>query len=234
MGFDLKVSDRVALRLATSLHYTFTDDLDGVSSENTVGRIGDNLTDMFSFTYVSLNIDLFSEAKTKIIESLFADITGDFDYTLIADDDRDGVLNLVDDCLETPPGVPVDSIGCPHDDDRDGVPNYLDKEQFSNKGALVDEFGAELSANKIREGLFMDLTAVDRNEVYMVPVGLGWSKYSEMTNVEIPEKYKKLDKDGDDYISFDELLDAINGFFDFDSEFNTEDIYDLNNFFFAQ
>lgn len=234
LGLDFKVSNRVALRLATSLHYTFTDDIDGVSFENTIGRIGDTKMDMFSFTYVSLNIDLFSEAKTKIIENLFADVSGDFDYTLIADDDRDGVLNLVDDCPETPVGVPVDSVGCPYDDDNDGVPNYIDKEQFSNKGAIVDEFGVELSANKIREGLFLDLTAVERTEVYMMPIGLGWSKYSEMTNIEIPEKYKKLDRDGDDYISFDELLDAINGFFDFDSEFNTDDIYDLNNFFFAQ
>lgn len=234
LGLDFKVSDRIALRLASSLHYTFTDDLDGVSSENTIGRIGDNLTDMFSFTYVSLNIDLFSESKTKIIENLFADVSGDFDYTLIADDDRDGILNLVDNCLETPAGVVVDSVGCPLDDDKDGVPNYIDKEQFSNKGAIVDEFGAELSANKIRESLFQELAAVDRNELYMVPVGMGWSKYSEITNIEIPEKYKKLDKNGDAYISFDELLEAINGFFDFDSEFKTEDIYDLNNFFFAQ
>lgn len=234
LGFDLKVTDRVAVRLASSLHYTGTDAIDGDSKNNTIGVKGNNLNDMFSFTYVSLNIDLFSEAKTKIIENLFADITGDFDYTIIADDDRDGVLNLIDDCLETPAGVPVDSVGCPHDDDKDGVPNYMDKEQFSNKGAIVDEFGAELSANKIREGLFQELQAVDRTEVYMVPVGMGWSKYSDMTNIEIPEKYKKLDKDGDAYISFDELLDAINGFFDFDSDFNTEDIYDLNNFFFAQ
>jgi len=40
LGLDFKVSDRVALRLASSLHYTFTDDIDGVSFENTVGRIG--------------------------------------------------------------------------------------------------------------------------------------------------------------------------------------------------
>ncbi|HAF31299.1 MAG TPA: hypothetical protein DCG75_19855 [Bacteroidales bacterium] len=234
LGFDLKVSDRVALRLASSLHYTGTDALDGDSKNNTIGEKGNALKDMFSFTYVSLNIDLFSESKTKIIENLFADVSGDFDYTLIADDDRDGILNLVDNCLETPVGVPVDSVGCPYDDDKDGVPNYIDKEQFSNKGAIVDEFGAELSANKIRESLYQELPAVERTELYMVPVGMGWSKYSEMTNVEIPQKYKKLDKDGDEYISFDELLDAISGFFDFDSEYNTEDIYDLNNFFFAQ
>ena len=234
VGLDFKVSERVALRLATSLHYTFTDDLDGVSYENTVGRIGDAANDMFSFTYVSLNIDLFSEAKIKRMEVLFADVTGDFDYTLIADADRDGYLDLADDCPDTPAGVPVDSLGCPHDDDNDGIPNYIDKEQFSNKGAIVDEFGAVLSANKIRESLFQDLAAVDRNDVYMMPVGTGWSKYDNMTVVEIPEKFKKLDVDGDNYISFDELLDAINGFFDEDSDFKPEDIYELNNFFFAQ
>ena len=228
------MSERVALRLATSLHYTFTDDLDGVSSKNTVGRIGDAANDMFSFTYVSLNIDLFSEAKTKMIENLFADVTGDFDYTLIADSDRDGYLDLADDCPDTPPGVPVDSLGCPHDDDKDGVPNYIDKEQFSNKGAIVDEFGAELSPNKIRESLLQELAAVDRNNVYMMPVGTGWSKYNDMTVTEVPEKFKKLDLDGDNYISFDELLEAINGFFDEDSGFKPEDIYELNNFFFAQ
>ena len=234
VGLDFKVSERVALRLATSLHYTFTDDLDGVSSKNTVGRIGDAANDMFSFTYVSLNIDLFSEAKTKMIENLFADVTGDFDYTLIADSDRDGYLDLADDCPDTPPGVPVDSLGCPHDDDKDGVPNYIDKEQFSNKGAIVDEFGAELSPNKIRESLLQELAAVDRNNVYMMPVGTGWSKYNDMTVTEVPDKFKKLDLDGDNYISFDELLEAINGFFDEDSGFKPEDIYELNNFFFAQ
>jgi len=232
LGLDFKVSNRVALRLASSLHYTFTDDIDGISPENKVKRIGDSKDDMFSFTYVSLNVDLFSSPKTITQELYFADV--EFDPVAYGDEDRDRILDLGDDCPNTPRGVPVDSVGCPMDDDKDGVPNYRDKEQFSNKNAIVDEFGAEMSANKIRDGLYQDLDAVDRQELYMIPVGMGWSKYDDMVNVEIPEKYKKLDADGDDYISFDELLDAINEFFDFDSEFNTDDIYDLNNFFFAQ
>ena len=232
VGFDFKVSNRVALRVASSFHYTFTDDLDGISSENTIGRIGDASTDMFSFTYVSFNIDLFSSPKTITQELLFAEV--EFDPVAYSDTDRDRILDLGDDCPDTPRGVEVDSVGCPKDGDNDGVPDYIDKEQFTDKGVIVDEFGAALSANKIRESLVQDIAAVDRNEVYMIPVGLGWSKYSEMDNVEIPEKYKKLDKDNDDYISFDELLNAINGFFDFDSELTTDDIYELNSFFFAQ
>jgi len=235
VGADVKISDRVALRIATSLHYTFTDAIDDVSYENTVSRIGDKTNDMFSLTYVSLNIDLFSDPTTKIIEKLFADVTGDFDYTMIADSDKDGVLDLGDDCPDTPIGVAVnDSTGCPHDDDKDGVPNYMDKEQFSNKGAIVDEFGVELSANKIREGLLTDLNAVDRDDMYMIPVSLTWTKFTDTTPGVIPDKFKKLDVDGDSYISFDELLDAISKFFDDDSDYTTEDLYDLNSFFFAQ
>ncbi len=231
-GFDFKVSNRVALRLASSFHYTFTDDLDGINENNTRGVIGDSQTDMFSFTYVSMNIDLFSSPKTIRQDLLFAEV--EFDAVMLGDSDRDRILDLADDCPDTPRGVPVDSVGCPLDGDNDGVPDYIDKEQFTAKGVIVDEFGAALSANKIRENLFQDVAAVNREEVYMVPVGMGWSRYSEMTSAEIPEKYKKLDKDKDNYISFDELLEAINEFFDFDSEFTTDDIYDLNSFFFAQ
>ncbi|MEA3317529.1 MAG: hypothetical protein U9R54_06190 [Bacteroidota bacterium] len=234
IGFDLSVSDRVVMRLATSLHYTFTDDLDNISYENEVGRIGDDLNDMYTLTYVSMNFDLFSDPKTHIIEKLFMDISGDFDYSLIADGDNDGILDLKDDCLNTPAGVEVDSLGCAFDDDFDGVPNYRDKEIASSKNAIVDEFGKEMTASSIIDGLNSDLNPVDRSEVYMIPVSMGWSKYTQTSAEEIPQKYKFIDSDGDEYISFDELMNTIDNFFDFESDLTSEDIYDLNNFFFSQ
>lgn len=42
------------------------------------------------------------------------------------DTDDDGVLDAVDECLDTPPGVPVTRRGCSRDADRDGVPDYRD------------------------------------------------------------------------------------------------------------
>lgn len=233
-GVDFKISNRVALRIATSLHYTFSDDIDDVSHKNTVGRIGDANNDMFMMTYTSLNIDLFSDPKTKMIEELFMDVSGDFDYTIIADSDNDGILDLADNCYNTPAGVEVDSVGCPLDGDLDGVPDYRDKDLFSVPNAIVDEHGQEMSPENILAGLFQDVTAVQRTETYMIPIGLGWSKYSQISSTEIPEKFKKLDTDKDNYISFDELLKAINKFFDMESDLKTDDIYELNNFFFAQ
>ena len=233
-GFDLHVADRVFLRLGTSLHYTFTDDMDNISYENTTGRIGDDLNDMFSMTYFTLHIDFFSEDETIITEKLFMDVSGDFDYTLIADDDRDGVLNLGDDCPNTPRGVAVDTVGCPLDDDLDGVPNYKDQEYDTPDGMYVDENGVQMQPTQVLNTLNFDLQAVDREEAYMMPITSRYDTYNMGTVNEIPDKFKKLDLDGDRYISFDELLKAIDAFFDFDSDFTSQDIYELNSFFFAQ
>jgi hypothetical protein len=233
-GFDFKISNRVALRIATSLHYTLSDHIDDVSKDNKTGRIGDSRNDMFMLTYTSLNIDLFSDPKTKMIEELFMDISGDFDYTIIADSDNDGVLDLADNCYNTPAGVEVDSVGCPLDNDSDGVPDFRDKDLLTIAGAIVNEHGEEMSPETILSGLFQDIRAVERTEVYMIPIGTSWSKYSQLSSTEIPEKFKKLDTDKDNYISFDELLKAINKFFDMESDLKTEDIYELNSFFFGQ
>jgi len=43
------------------------------------------------------------------------------------DADKDGVIDRLDKCPDTPFGVIVDKKGCPVDTDGDGVPDYLDK-----------------------------------------------------------------------------------------------------------
>jgi Ca2+-binding EF-hand superfamily protein len=43
-----------------------------------------------------------------------------------------------------------------------------------------------------------------------------------------------VDKDGDGEISYSELLDAIDDYFNNESDFTANDVYELNDFFFAQ
>ncbi|NJK86916.1 MAG: hypothetical protein HC906_13990 [Bacteroidales bacterium] len=50
----------------------------------------------------------------------------------------------------------------------------------------------------------------------------------------MPAKFKSVDTDKDNYISFDEMLQEINRFFDFNSKLTSSDIYELNGFFFDQ
>ena len=193
--------------------------------------IGKSGNDMYTFTYLSLHLDLFSSDKVKIVEDLFADID-EFDMAMYEDEDNDRVWDGWDECPGTPEGVPVDSVGCPFDSDGDGVPDYLDRE-VSRKGAVVDEYGVEINENMVVE--LLDSKAIRRNDVesYLTLYQMqGRSRRSE--TLPIPGKFKNVDTDGDSYISFDELLQCINDYFDGSSGYTSRDIKELNDFFFEQ
>ena len=61
------------------------------------------------------------------------------------DADKDGVLDKIDLCPNTPRNVRVDAFGCPADSDGDGVPDYIDECHDTPAAAygLVDEQGCE-------------------------------------------------------------------------------------------
>jgi hypothetical protein len=181
------------------------------------------------FSYVSLHFDLFSEPKTRTEELLFAELD-DFDYMMFDDDDGDGVLNGSDDCPETPAGVEVDTMGCPLDLDLDGVPDYLDLED-SRPGAMVDSVGVEMDEDELIR-LLATREAVPRNQLhlYFSPA----DQQQRMSLSDLDEKYHVLDTDSDGYLSFAELLISIDEFFDYQSFMNTDEVYMIINFFFAQ
>jgi hypothetical protein len=232
VGFTFFISERMNMKIGTALHYTFTDNIDGVNAKNHPG-VGDNRNDMFTYTYLSAHFDLFSPPKTLKYRSLLEDIDN-FDYTLFDDQDGDLIPDLNDLCPNTPFGVEVDTTGCPFDDDKDGVPNYLDKELTTPENAIVDDNGVEIKDNT----RFLELVqsnAIKREDVeaYLINLRL-YAKPSKAAYLNIPEKFKAIDKDNDGYISYEELLKAIDDFFDFSSNLQTQDIYELNEFFFEQ
>ena len=57
------------------------------------------------------------------------------------DFDADGVIDNLDHCPQTPPGVAIGADGCPVDSDRDGVPDYLDRCPTTPIGVAVGESG---------------------------------------------------------------------------------------------
>ncbi len=235
VGLDFKVSDRVIMRLGHSFHYTFTDNIDNISSKATTGIKGNKLNDMFGHTFVSFHFDLFTSDKTITVQKLFAEVDS-FDYTLVEDNDFDGKADIIDKCLNHPAGLDVDSVGCPFDDDKDGVPNYADKEPNTRLKAMVDANGVEINADKLGEEL-ASRQAISRSEVesFLMMQRARMRYNMGKSGIPIPQRYKRLDRDNDGYISFDELLDAIDEFFDGSPDLKSaKDIYELNDFFFAQ
>lgn len=166
IGAELHFTNRLRMKLGTTLHFTFTDLIDNVSSKGKDDREGDFAFDKFLMTSFSLHYDLFEYKPPRMIEEEQYIVPVDEDGDGVADiddkcpgtpqfaevdtsgcpldDDNDGVPNYLDKCFATPRNVEVDSTGCPLDDDKDGVPNYRDKELDTPLGAIVDADGVQL------------------------------------------------------------------------------------------
>ncbi len=232
-GIDFRISDRVNMRIGSSMHFTFTDMIDNLGSGGNSIK-GNKRNDRFSYSYITFHLDLFSDPTTIIVERLYADV--EFDYTLIEDEDGDGVFDFWDRCPNTPPGVEVDEYGCPIDSDGDGVPDYRDLEPDTRPGAFVNEHGQEITPEELAEILGRSEEAISRNEVDLLPSpgSYSYTGFTPGSYSGIPDKFKFLDTDGDGYISFGELIRAIDLFFDGDAGLTREDIYELNDFFFSQ
>lgn len=235
LGFDFYLTERVCLRVGFDVNYTFSDLLDNYD-DKIAKKINaspkNNLNDIFTYTYFSFNFDLFSDAKSILLERMFADL--DYDYILQYDEDGDWVMDVFDKCLDTPPGVAVDTSGCPLDTDNDGIPDYMDNEPNTPSGATVDENGVQLNEEALAELYGKQTGAADRTKAIVVPLAKIWTRSITYTPGIIPDKFRIVDADTDGYISFEELLKAIADFFDERNKFTSDDINELNSFFFTQ
>ncbi len=228
IGFEAALSKRVSMRAGTSLHITSTDLIDNVDKSST-GIDVNRRNDYFTFTFITLHLDLFSEPEFRKVERMYAEIPDD--NVLTGDADKDWVLDFNDQCPSSPPGVPVDSTGCPLDSDQDGIPDYLDKEIHTPPGALIDKEGRRISdsllVNLIDKEKGANLTDMD----YYLSSG---SKINFPGGTKIPLKFREFDVNHDGEISFNELLDAIDKYFDYRTFLSLQDIYELMNFYFSQ
>ena len=68
------------------------------------------------------------------------------------DADKDGILDEVDNCPDTPQGADVDKNGCGIDSDGDGVFDGIDKCDETPFAALVDSFGCPFDSDS--DGIF--------------------------------------------------------------------------------
>ncbi|HBS86580.1 MAG: hypothetical protein A2W91_20380 [Bacteroidetes bacterium GWF2_38_335] len=230
-GVDMKVTDRLDIRLGVSYHMILNDLVDNVSKNGEDIRKGTKQKDKFLYSYLTFKFDLFSPPPLTIEDKHYMDV--DFVAIDLEDEDNDHIKDIDDKCPGTPLGIKVNDYGCPFDADDDGIPDFRDDEKESAKNAIVNLRGVTMTEDEIIA--MVPKGGLKRSEMYDYYPSLreGPKKFTQYY-IEIPEKFKNLDTDKDDYISLDELLQAVDDFFDMKSDYTIDDIYELNDFFFDQ
>jgi len=181
VGAIMKINDHWDFKIGTTMHFSFTDYIDGISDKSVGNREGNAKNDNFMMTSFSVHYDLGFHAKDidTVDEDTFSDV--DFFALDLQDSDKDGVTDAKDSCQGTPEGTPVDLKGCPLDDDNDGVPNYQDDELNSPMGAFVDVKGVQLTDSIIayQYAVYMDSTGAFAKVEYHDHTGHPAGIYSE-------------------------------------------------------
>ncbi|WP_245593068.1 thrombospondin type 3 repeat-containing protein [Crocinitomix catalasitica] len=169
-GFEWHMSPRWDFRLAATYYFTMTDLVDNISEAGLGSRQGDVNNDRFLFTNVTLSYDLF--VKREGSEAEEAPRFDEDGLELYAgwdpnDFDKDGVIDALDKCPQTPIEALVDEFGCPLDEDKDGVPDYRDDEPLTPEGNYVDEFGVTLTEEDLADHLrrYYDSTGYEHDFV---------------------------------------------------------------------
>ncbi len=149
VGAKMKLGCGFDIRFGATMHFTFSDLMDGVTDASVEQRAGDPKNDRFLYTGVSVSyaLDLDKKARMKKEELELTPEQMDM-LVLNADEDADGVTDFKDDCPHTPQGAKVNEHGCPLDGDGDGVPDGVDEEPASAKGAAVDSKGVTITDEK--------------------------------------------------------------------------------------
>lgn len=228
IGLRYKFSNAFYADIKATYHWTLTDYLDNYKNGSQ--------TDHYIFTSVGVGYNIAAK-KPKKEPTQFDAI--DFLALENGDDDGDGVKNINDLCAGTPAGVKVDEFGCPKDGDKDGVPDYRDLEGNSAADAIVNRQGVTIDEDALQR----DTVAVNRDVRYLAFPSIQGKPAKSLYSTDEPETYRRasslgdfavVDRDGDGFISADEITWAIDAFFEGELDFNANKLHDLIDFFFEQ
>lgn len=166
-GVTFRMGSLVSMRVGSSLHYTFTDNIDNSlafhDSKNEFVKTAIS-NDFYLFHSVSIHFNLWKDkAFTNVKAEHYKDV--EFDDVDNEDSDGDGVSDWDDLCAGTPKGAKVHPDGCPVDTDADGVPDYADAEPNTQRGYLVDEKGKAYKFQELLEQVNDTIVPLNRDLV---------------------------------------------------------------------
>lgn len=228
LGLRYKFGNKFHADISATYYWSLSDHLDAYKN----GKQTDH------FLYTSIGFAYHIAAKSPKPDSTMFD-TFDFVGLDNEDEDGDGVRNIEDLCSNTPEGAAVDASGCPLDTDGDGVPDYRDAETSADS-AMVDANGVTIDPDFI---VLPDTNAVAHAIIYEAYPSMEMPRVGNYYSFDKPEEEKEtqelgdfsqVDRNGDGFISADEITWAIDAFFEGELDFSAAKLHDLIDFFFEQ
>lgn len=148
VGLARKINRRLNIALEHQIMITDNDYLDGIKWRTNLDQTTQNDVQHYTNLRLAINLGSFKNRKEPLywlnpLDGVFSDIADlkqrpVFD---LKDSDQDGVIDLLDQENDTPPGAPVDTRGIALDSDNDGIVDYKDEEPYSPAGFGVNEKG---------------------------------------------------------------------------------------------
>lgn len=153
-GFKYFLNDRVALRF-DARHLLDINDEDIQRKDDLVHNLSFVGGFTFNFGSISSTPATYSsqekETAEQVAEKEVIEVIEKAEVAAkpVVDSDRDGVIDSLDRCADTPRGTLVDAVGCPEpvkfvDSDSDGVADALDACKNTPAGAEVNKRGCPL------------------------------------------------------------------------------------------
>ena len=148
MGISRKITKRINIALEHQIFLSDNDYLDGIKWRTAVDQT--NNVDIGHYTHlrIGLNIGNFDKVTEPLYwlnpyDATFSDVADLKSQPALdlTDEDGDGVLDIIDQELDTPEDCPVDTRGVLLDSDGDGIVDCEDKEPYSRPGCPIDELG---------------------------------------------------------------------------------------------
>jgi len=158
MGISRKINKRINIGIEHQVMLADNDYLDGIKFRTSTDQT--NNADIPHYTNVRLAINLgnFDKVTEPLywlnpLDNTFNDIAELKQRPVLdlTDEDGDGIIDMLDQELDTPAGCPVDTRGMQLDSDGDGLADCKDQEPYSPPGFDVDDKGVAVVPAAITE-----------------------------------------------------------------------------------
>lgn len=148
IGISRKINKRINIGLEHQVFVADNDYLDGIRYRSSVDLTSSSDIGHYTNIRIGINLGNFNKVTEPLywlnpLDQAFNDLSIAKNNTQLdlVDEDNDGVIDIIDQELDTPEDCPVDTRGILLDSDGDGIADCEDREPYSRPGCQIDEFG---------------------------------------------------------------------------------------------